>query len=200
MLRYFGAITLLFRSNAHDLGVIDVNLLRIILASTIALTVSACGGSGISNVPVVGKMFGGEEKTAAQNAWAPTKPQTPVTRAIQVAWTAMRAQKCGFNFNAQALRSSFLQAESSKNPDPAGLTKAQTAYDYTAKDIAARIGPEQEYCSQGRVRKIKSDLKRHLAGDFSAPIKIKKAKVAYENENERPPADAGELFGRHWED
>ena len=170
----------------------------------LSVTLSACGGSGISSVPVVGKMFGGSEtKTAAQveaEAWAPTKPQTPSTRAIQVAWTAMRAKKCGFNFNATALRTAFLQAEALTTPDAVALNKAQTAYDYTAKNIASRIGGDENYCTDGRTRRIKSDLTRHLAGDFSAPVKITKAKVAYKKEYETSPIDDGEMFGRHWQD
>ena len=163
----------------------------------------ACGNSSLSNVPVVGKMFGGEKKTAAeveQAAWAPSKPQTPETRAIQVAWTAVKAQKCGFNFNAAALRTSFLQAEAATAPDPAIITKAQNAYDYTAKNIAERIAPTENYCTPGRTRRIKADLKRHLAGDFSAPIKVKKAKVEYEDKQTAAPASSSEIFGRHWDD
>jgi len=191
----------------RDMGVLPVSLLRkfsiAVAAIGLCVGLSACGGSGISNVPVVGKMFGGEKKTAAQvaaEAWSPTKPQTPSTRAIQVAWTAMKAQKCGFNFNAPALRTAFLTAEARTTADPAALTKAQTAYDYTAKNISGRIGPIENYCTPARTRRIKADLKRHLSGDFSAPTKIKKAKVAYETENTVAPIDNSELFGKHWDE
>ena len=185
------------------MGVGLVTLIRMICVVLITLALGACGNSSISNVPVVGKMFGGEKKSAAQveaEAWAPTKPQTPDTRAIQVAWTAMKAQKCGFNFNAAALRTAFLASEARTTSDPTTLGKAQKVYDYTAKNISGRIGPIENYCTAGRTRRIKADLKRHLSGDFSAPIKIKKAKVAYEKENTVAPIDNSELFGKHWDE
>lgn len=181
-----------------------MNAYKISMIGAISLALSACGSSGISDVPVVGKMFGGgsEQTTAATGpeAVAQAKANTPTARAVQVAWTAMRAKKCGFNFDAQKLRNSFLQAEGAITGDPATLTKAQRAYDYTAKNITERIGPDENYCTETRARKIGADLKRHLAGDYSAPVKIKKAKVAYEKNQGPPPISSGEVFGRHWDD
>ncbi len=173
----------------------------VFLTFVVTAGLAGCGGTGPGNLPVVGGLFGGAaEKTAGDDGWAPAPVITPESRAIQVAYTSVKAEKCGFVFDPNQLRSSFLAAEARTSADPASLTKTERAYDYTAKNISARIGPVENYCSDARTRVIKSDLKRHLAGDFNPPPpKRGKKTVVYKEEGDTRPITQGEAFGEAFE-
>ena len=176
---------------------------RFALLAILTLGLTACGSSQPSNLPLVGGLFGGAEKTAAttESPWAPEPTYTPETRAIQVAYTSVRAQKCGFNFNPQKLRASFLQSLAAQATAPDILPKTQRAYDYTVKSITRRIGPTKDYCSEKRVRRIKSDLNRHLAGDFNPPPKKKKKKaLVYREKGDQSKIAESIVFGEAFED
>ena len=94
------------------------------------------------------------------------KPEDPLSRPIQVAWTSARAKYCGFLFDPVKLRASFMaSAASSTSPDQ--IKKLEHAYDYTFESVLAGIGDDPSYCSKTRTDAIRADLNRYLAGDFT---------------------------------
>jgi hypothetical protein len=90
-----------------------------------------------------------------------------LARPIAVAWTSARAQRCGFYFDAPKLRASYLAYEA-RQSNAEQLAKAEKSYDTTFKVIRERVGGDPEYCTDSKGAAIKTDLQRHLAGDFSA--------------------------------
>jgi hypothetical protein len=84
----------------------------------------------------------GKEGVASNDAEAvKVKPEDPLSRPIQVAWTSARAKYCGFLF--------------------------EHAYDYTFDSVTAGIGSDPAYCSKARTEAIRVDLTRYLAGDYT---------------------------------
>lgn len=99
------------------------------------------------------------------------KPTTAIDRALHVAATSARAHKCGFYFDAAALRGNFLTAEGARGTAGEALTKAGQSYDYTALKVAASIKDSEAYCSKARTASIKKSLQVTLAGNFEPPVK-----------------------------
>lgn len=127
-------------------------------ASLVLLTALAgCGAS-----------LPGLSTSALTGAAKPAVPQDdPTSRALQVGSTAARATKCGYNFDPMKLRTQFLAAEAAANPasvDQLGKIY-DTAYNGVTKAVA---GQGEGYCSDSKLTLIKSDLTRHLAGDYTA--------------------------------
>ena len=91
----------------------------------------------------------------------------PMARPVQVAWTAARAQRCGFNFDAARLKANFLAAETQRGGD---MVKIEKSYDQTLASITAQIKSDEGYCSERKSAAIKSDLQRHLTGNFDANL------------------------------
>lgn len=102
---------------------------------------------------------------------ATPKPSTPIDRALHVAATSARAQKCGFYFDATALRTNFLAAEAALTSAPADLTKISQSYDYTAIKVAQSIKNSESYCDKARTAAIKTSLQAALAGNYEPPAK-----------------------------
>jgi hypothetical protein len=101
---------------------------------------------------------------------APPKQVTSVDRALHVAATSARAQKCGYYFDPNGLRANFLTAETQRGTGPGDLAKVTQAYDYTHRTISGKIANSAEYCgSEARTDSIKSSLNKVLAGDFEPP-------------------------------
>lgn len=98
----------------------------------------------------------------------PQDYNTPTNRALQVAGTSARAQKCGYNFDPVKLRTQFLAAESAT--DPANVDQLGRIYDTAYSGVTKAIaGQGENYCSQDKVASIKGALTRHLAGDYTPP-------------------------------
>src|SRR5262249_4487499 len=110
-------------------------------------------------------LLGGETATA-DGPGAGLKDDDPATRPVAVAWTAARAQRCGFYFDPGKLRASYLVYEA-RQASPEQLAKAEKLYDSTFKAIRERVAADPDYCSDGKSAEIKKDLTRHLAGDFT---------------------------------
>jgi hypothetical protein len=103
--------------------------------------------------------------SAAADAPATLNNDDPAARPIAVAWTSARAQRCGFYFDPAKLRTSYLAYESRQ---PSGdIAKAEKTYDSTFKSIRDRVAADPDYCTDSKSAQIKSDLTRHLAGDFN---------------------------------
>ena len=94
------------------------------------------------------------------------KPEDPLSRPIQVAWTSARAKYCGFLFDPVRLRANYLASGAASN-SPEQVKKLEKAYDYTFESVLAGIGDDPSYCSKGRTDAIRADLTRYLAGDYT---------------------------------
>lgn len=138
-------------------------LAAVLAASSAAWAVSACGAT----IPgmTTGSLFGGDQKKAE-----PAVTNDPTSRAFQVAGTAARALKCGFNFDAAKLRTQYLAADAA-TADSAKLAQTyDVTFNATGKAIA---GQDEAYCSPTKTTKIKEALNRHLAGDYApAPPEV----------------------------
>lgn len=132
----------------------------VIITIALGLSLTACSpsGAGLST----SSLLPGKKS-------APTDPATD--RSIQVGATSARAQRCGYNFDAARLRSAYLAYESTQGGGADQLNRIERSYDYTTASIAKTIKDDENYCSDTQTEKIKKDLTRHLAGDFSAPAK-----------------------------
>ncbi len=94
------------------------------------------------------------------------KPEDPLARPIQVAWTSARAKYCGFLFDPARLRANYLASAAASN-SPEQMKKLEHAYDYTFDSVLAGIGNDPSYCSKSRAEAIRVDLTRYLAGDYT---------------------------------
>jgi hypothetical protein len=150
-----------------------------IVAARICATALACtltsslGGCGSGGGLTTGSLFGSSQ--AGQVAAA--QPVSASDRAAQVGAVSARAAKCGFNFDAAGLKTSFRTAESTLGGDQAALTKTEREYDTIRAKVATAISKEPDFCSESKTRDIKADLTRHLAGDFT-PKQVKVADPA----------------------
>lgn len=112
----------------------------------------------------------------AQLADTPTVTnEDPMARPIQVAWTAARAERCGFYFDPAKLRASYMSYESAHGAAGEQLAKIQASYDTTFKTISGRVSSNPDYCSDKKSTEIKADLQRHLAGDYAPNLPKPKA-------------------------
>lgn len=91
--------------------------------------------------------------------------ESPMARPASVAWTSARAKRCGFFFDPDKLRANYLAFEG-RQPGQ-DLAKVQGTYDNTFKVILQTVSGDSNYCDETRSQNIKSELARHLAGDFS---------------------------------
>lgn len=139
-----------------------LRIASILMIPALALTMGACSlGDGLST----GSVFGSKQTSASAVAAPP--PVTAEDRATQVAATSARAERCGFNFNADRLRANYLASESAAGT----ASDMSQRYDVTRKSLIAALVKDEGYCSEGRTKAIKADLGRHLAGDFAPAAK-----------------------------
>ena len=88
-----------------------------VLAAVVIVSGLALGGCGSSALPGLPNLTTGS--LSPTPAAAPeVKPITPVDRALHIATTSARAQKCGYNFDPARLRESFLAAEPLRGTSP----------------------------------------------------------------------------------
>lgn len=150
--------------------------LRIAICALAAAVLAGCSGpSGIST----SALLSGDAQAKPGDVVA--TGNDPTSRAIQVGATSARARKCGFNFDPVKLKANFLAAETRAGTPPDQVQKADREYDYIANRVTTEIARDQTYCSEDRTRTVKTDLGRHLAGDFSASKSV-------------APKDSGGLF------
>lgn len=162
-----------------------MELLRTFCAGlTLAIVVSGCsGGGGLTTASLLG--------TAE-------KPQLdePTERALHSASISARASKCGYNFDANRLRESFLAAEAANGATPEQMTKLGQSYDFTRTTVAKQIPNAEEYCSEGKTREVSAALTKQLAGDFKAPKKPPLPKSAgwWDTTGTQKPMDKEAVF------
>ena len=137
-------------------------------AALAAATLLAAALSGCGTIDRVRGKEGAGSELEARNV----KPEDPLARPIQVAWTSARAVKCGFIFSPEQLRANFLSAEAQAGNTPGQMQKIEQAYDYTLNSVTATIKDDLNYCNKDRTAAIRKDLNRYLAGDYTPSARM----------------------------
>ncbi len=91
----------------------------------------------------------------------------PLSRPVQVAWTAARASHCGFIFQPAQLRANYLNQMQRLGTPAAELRRIEEAYDYTYGSVTDTIEKESNYCTKTKTDAIRKDLNQYLAGNFA---------------------------------
>jgi hypothetical protein len=125
------------------------------LALLAAVSVAGCSASsGLTT----GALLGEDKPTGPVND-APA-------RAFQVGTVSARAVKCGFNFDPAKLKATYLAYER-QLPGAQDAAKIERIYDVSFNGVAKAVAAEGEYCTTAKTKVIKTDLGRHLAGDYT---------------------------------
>jgi hypothetical protein len=131
--------------------------------------------AGISTASLLdGKSGAGSGETPSLSN---IKPDDPKAKAVQVAWTAARAQKCGYNFDAAKLKASYLASEARAGVAQPQIAEFDKTYDTTFATVSTNIKADDTYCNERKTASIKSELQRHLAGNYTPNLPQEK-KVA----------------------
>jgi hypothetical protein len=147
-----------------NLVVMRTRQLTILAASLLPFAVTACGsGGGLTT----GSLF--SSKSAEPAMLQPPKPITASDRAVHVGATVARAQRCGFYFNPDEVRTNYLASETQAGTPPDVLQRAMKEFDFTRQAVVAAAAREDGYCTEGRTRDVKAALTKQLAGDFNPP-------------------------------
>jgi hypothetical protein len=163
-----------------------------LLASS-ALGLGACSNTA-SEMLTTGSLFGAQPQAAA----AAPEVVKPEDRAIHVAAVSARATKCGYYFDPMRLRTTYLENEAQRGIAPDELEKITKIYDFTNGKVTTTIASREGYCTDELVQEIKSNLTRHLAGDFEPPKKKKPVEVGLfdmfgETDNAQTTANPGHV-------
>ncbi len=137
-----------------------------LIGATLFLT--GCGSLKLPSLSTGSIGSGSQNATAAAPA---VKPDDPVERAVQVGATIARAQKCGYYFDPAQLKANYLAAENVRYPAPDVQQKVQTGLEYARIRVSRSIASVDGFCSAARTEKIKKNLTRYLAGDYTAEVK-----------------------------
>lgn len=137
------------------------------LAAAGSLLTGCSGGTGLTTSSLLTGSTPGAGAPAAKVA-----ETDPTTRALQVAALSARAEKCGYNFDPNRIRTAYLQSESQQGATPEQLAGVTRAYDFTRQKVGSEIADDDDYCTDARTRDIKTKLTRYLAGDFSAERQV----------------------------
>jgi acetyl esterase/lipase len=143
-------------------------LMKIWTNVAVSCAVLALGGCSSGGGLTTGSLFGSSQAGYV----AAAQPPTSSARAAQVGAVSARAAKCGFNFDAAALKASFMSAETAQAADQASLAKTEREYDTIRGKVASAISKDSDFCTDSKSSEIKADLTRHLAGDFT-PKQVK---------------------------
>lgn len=163
-----------------------------VAASMLAFALAGCSssGNGVSTASILGgaptpPAAAGAAPVAAQTDGAPVAAtggmvtpvvaaapaSTPTDRALQVGTVSARAVKCGYNFDAPRLKSTYLAHEAALGTSSDQLAQVEKIYNVGYNGVMKAAATEPDYCSDRKTQTIKSDLGRLLAGDFEPPAK-----------------------------
>lgn len=134
-------------------------LLHICVLAAASVSLGACAGGRLG-------LGLGDEPAGAQPV-SLKRDNTATNRAIQVGWTAARAQYCAFGMDRNKLRSDYLAYEAAQGVPAEEMAKITKTYDVTFESFYARIRGIENYCTKARIEEIRPDIKRHLRGDYS---------------------------------
>lgn len=133
--------------------------LRLWLLLAAAAAVAACSSNA-------GGLITGSTQVVDTDAPGGITNESPLARPIGVAWTSARAKRCGFYFDPQKLRASYLAFES-KQSNGEQFAKSEKTYDTTYQVISQNISADADYCTDKKSAEIKTELARYLKGDFA---------------------------------
>jgi len=137
---------------------------RLALSCLFVLGLAACSsGGGVTTGSLIDGDASNPATASVQNA------STPTARALQVGSVAARATKCGYNFDAAALKSRYLAYEAEQGAQVVDLGRLESVYDTGYNGVIKAAATEPDYCNATRTASIKADLNRHLAGDYTPP-------------------------------
>ncbi len=166
------------------------SFLRFALIGVVAASAAACSSDGGLST---GALIGGN---SASTAKAPPNNNTPTGRALHVGSVSGRATKCGFNFDAAALRTNYLAAEASGGTAVADLAKIEKIYDSGYRGVLSAAGQDPNYCSSKRTYVIKTALNKALTGDYAPPpMKVEKEVGVFGGFFEQDVVEKGPGFG-----
>lgn len=160
-----------------------LTILAVAAASAVGLT--ACGsGSSLTT----GSLIGGPSTQGP-------KPITASDRALHVGSNVARAQRCGFFFDPDQVRASFLAAEQQAGTAPDVLQKVQKEFDFTRQSVLTAAAKDDAYCTEGRTREVKAALTRHLAGNFNPPQARQDVQIGlFDHQKRDQPFDGNKVF------
>ncbi|MCH9807170.1 MAG: hypothetical protein K0U74_05500 [Alphaproteobacteria bacterium] len=145
-------------------------LFRFAMIASAGIVLAGCSsGNGLTT----GSLFGGGESKAAAPVLKDNN--TPTGRALHVGRIAGRATKCGYNFDAAALRANYLAAEAAGGLPVADLGRVERIYDSGYRGTIAATAKDDGYCTAKRTKVIKTALNKALAGDYSPPPPARQA-------------------------
>ncbi len=166
------------------------SFLRFVLIGVVAASAAGCSSDGGLST---GTLIGGN---SANPAKALPNNNTPTGRALHVGSVSGRATKCGFNFNAAALRTNYLSAEASGGTAVADLGKIEKIYDSGYRGVLAAAARDPNYCNSKRTYVIKTALNKTLAGDYSPPpAKVEKEVGVFGGFFDQDVVEKGPGFG-----
>jgi hypothetical protein len=135
-----------------------------LVLTALAMSVAACSSlPGLSTSSITG----GTEKAKAPVPQGPVAVTDPLRRAIKIAETSARAEKCGYNFDPARLRANYLASEAQQGLDAASSTKLTATYDLARQTTWREIANDDDYCTAARTAAIKTSLTKVLANDFT---------------------------------
>lgn len=132
----------------------------------LALSAAVLAGCSGSSALTTGSLFGGKTDPAKEET-APAVKNDPTSRSFQVGSVSARAVKCGFYFDPDKLKASYLASEAQLGAGPDELAKIEKTYTVSYGTVQKVISGQNEYCTERKTKEIKADLSRHLAGDFT---------------------------------
>jgi len=150
--------------------------------SALALCLGGCASNPLPSL-TTGSLFGSKpDATAAAAAAKPADIKNdPTTRTLQVARIAARAQRCGFNFDPVRLKANFMASEGQQpGADVAELGKLDSVYTSAFNGTLKGVSKDEDYCTEARNQHIKTELARHLAGDYAPGTAFKDANATKE--------------------
>lgn len=146
----------------------------VFLAASAALLAGCANGPSPLPSLTTGSLFGKSDAQAAAAAAPAPKidpqaplPDTPTNRAIQVGITSARATKCGFNFDAPKVKSSFMASQAQAGSPVDEMAKLEKIYQSSYNAVARAAAQREGYCNPQRVQMTKADLSQLLAGNYA---------------------------------
>ena len=170
--------------------------MRTTIVTSLAVTglVAALGGCGSGNSLTTGSLFGSGSGPDQAAAPAP-KPITPSERALYVGASVARAQRCGFFFNADEVKTNYLASEEQAGTAPDVIAKVTKEFDFTRQSVLAAAAKDETYCTEGRNREVKAALTRQLAGDFSPPRAREDVNISlFDHQKRNQPLNGERIF------
>ena len=126
----------------------------------------------LTSCGTVGSIQGPQDGASNEMEAHSMRPDDPLARPTQVAWTSARANRCGFIFSPEQLRANFLASESRFGYSPTEMQKIEHAYDYTLQSVTKTIKDNPNYCNKERTDAIRRDLNRYLSGDYTPSARM----------------------------